>query len=75
MLKQILIDYIVTFGWAIVGSVSIGIGVIITLWMFDKFTRGLDEWSELKNNNIAVAIVVASLVFACAWVVSSIIRP
>lgn len=75
MIKQILMDYIITFGWAIVGSISIGVGVIITLWMFDKFTNNLDEWSELKNNNIAVAILLASLILSCAWVVSSIIRP
>ena len=68
-------DYVITFGWAIVGSVSIGLGVIITLWMFDKFTHGIDEWKELKNNNIAVSIVLASLILSCAWVVSSIIRP
>ena len=68
-------DYIITFGWAIIGSVGIGVGIIITLWMFDKFTKGIDEWSELKKNNIAVAIVIASLILACAWVVSSIIRP
>ncbi len=75
MIKQILMDYVITFGWAIVGSISIGIGVIITLWMFDKFTKGIDEWKELKENNIAVAIVLASLILSCAWVVSSIIRP
>jgi uncharacterized membrane protein YjfL (UPF0719 family) len=74
-MKQILMDYIITFGWAIVGSVSIGVGVIITLWMFDKFTDGIDEWKELKEKNIAVAIVLASLILSCAWVVSSIIRP
>lgn len=75
MLKQIIMDYIITFGWAIVGSISIGVGVIITLWMFDKFTHGIDEWTELKNNNQAVAIVLAALIISCAWVVSSIIRP
>jgi uncharacterized membrane protein YjfL (UPF0719 family) len=74
-MKQILMDYIITFGWAIVGSVSIGVGIIITLWMFDKFTKNIDEWKEIKENNIAVSIVIASLILSCAWVVSSIIRP
>ena len=74
-MKQILMDYVITFGWAIVGSLSIGVGVIITLWMFDKFTQGINEWNELKNNNIAISIVLASLILSCAWVVSSIIRP
>ena len=74
-MKQILMDYIVTFGWAIVGSLSIGVGIIITLWIFDRFTNSIDEWKELKNNNIAISIVLASLILSCAWVVSSIIRP
>lgn len=74
-MKQIIADYIITFGWAIVGSISMGIGIIITLKLFTLSTRNLDEWKEIKEKNIAVAIVIASVILSCAWVVSSIIRP
>ncbi len=74
-MKQIIADYIITFGWAIVGSVSMGIGIIITLKLFTFSTRNLDEWKEIREKNIAVAIIIASVILSCAWVVSSIIRP
>lgn len=74
-MKNIFLDYLVTFGWAIVGSVSMGIGLIIVLKIFDYSTGKLDEWAEIKNKNTAVAIILASLILACAWVVSSVIRP
>ncbi|WP_419770303.1 MAG: DUF350 domain-containing protein [Candidatus Marinarcus sp.] len=74
-MKQIIMDYIITFGWAIVGSISMGIGIIITLKLFTIATVNIDEWKEIKDKNIAVAIIIASIILACAWVVSSIIRP
>lgn len=74
-MKQIIMDYIITFGWAIVGSISMGIGIIITLKLFTIATVNIDEWKEVKDKNIAVAIIIASVILSCAWVVSSIIRP
>lgn len=74
-MKMILIDYIVTFGWAIVGSLAMGVGLAISLTLFHKTTKEINEWEELKKGNIGVAIVMAAIILACAWVVSSIIRP
>jgi len=74
-MKQIFIDYLVTFGWAIVGSVSMGFGLLLTLGVISIFTTKIDEEALLKEGNIAVAIVLASIVLSCAWVVSAVIRP
>jgi len=74
-MKQIFIDYIITFGWAIVGSVSMGFGLLLTLGVISIFTTKIDEEALLKEGNIAVAIVLASIVLSCAWVVSAVIRP
>lgn len=74
-MKLILFDYLVTFGWAIVGSLSMGLALIVVLKIFDFSTRKLDEWDEIKKNNVSVAIVIAAIILSCAWVVSSIIRP
>ena len=41
-LREILTAYMITFGWAIVGSDSMGIGIIITLKLFDLSTRKVD---------------------------------
>lgn len=74
-MKQVLFDYLITFGWAIVGSIGMGTGLLLCLKMFTWATHEIDEWEELKKNNQSVAIVVAAVILACAWVVSSVIRP
>lgn len=74
-MKQVFFDYLVTFGWAIIGSLAMGVGLLLCLKMFAWATDDIDEWAELKNNNLSVAVVLASIILACAWVVSSVIRP
>lgn len=74
-MKQVLFDYLITFGWAIVGSIGMGTGLLLCLKMFTWATHEIDEWEELKKNNHSVAIVIASVILACAWVVSAVIRP
>ncbi len=74
-MKQVFFDYVITFGWAVVGSLSMGFGLLLTLGIFSFFTKDLDEQAEIKKGNMAVALVLASVVLACAWVVSSVIRP
>lgn len=74
-MKQVLFDYLITFGWAIVGSIGMGTGLLLCLKMFTWVTHEIDEWEELKKNNHSVAIVLAAVILACAWVVSSVIRP
>ena len=42
----------------------------IGLSVFGKLTKELDEWAELKKGNIAVGIVMASIVIAISTIVS-----
>ena len=44
----------------VIGSISMGIGIIIALKMFTLSTRKVDEWELIKQGNIAMAIVMAS---------------
>jgi Domain of Unknown Function (DUF350) len=74
-MPEILTAYLVTFGWAIVGSVSMGIGIIIALKLFDLSTRNVDEWELIKQGNIAMAIILASVIIALGIVVSAAIHP
>ncbi len=52
-----------------------GIGIIITLKLFDFSTRDVDEWSLIKQGNIAMAIIIAAVILSLGIVVSSAIRP
>ena len=73
--SEIWIAYAITFGWAIVGSVAMGIGILITLKMFDLATSKVDEWELVKQGNLSIAIILASVIISLGLVVSSAIRP
>lgn len=72
--SAIFIGYAITFGWAMVGSVSMGIGVFLALKLFTFATRGVDEWELIKQGNIPMGIILASLVLAIGMVVASVTR-
>lgn len=67
--------YLITFGWAIVGSLAMGIGIIIALKLFALSTRNLDEWELVSQGNIPIAIILASVIIALGIVVSAAIHP
>ncbi len=72
---EIFTAYLITFGWAIVGSVAMGFGIIITLKLFCLSTRKIDEWELVKQGNIPMAIIIAAVILSLGIVVSSAIRP
>lgn len=74
-MPDILYAYLITFGWAIVGSVSMGLGIIIALKMFDLATTKVDEWELIKQGNIPMAIILAAVIIALGMVISSAIHP
>lgn len=71
---DLLRAYLVTFGWAIVGSVSMGVGIIIALKLFTLCTRQVDEWQLIKEGNLAMAIILAALILSLGYVVAAVTR-
>jgi uncharacterized membrane protein YjfL (UPF0719 family) len=71
----ILWAYLITFGWAVVGSLSMGLGIILTLKLFALSTRNVDEWELIKQGNLAMAIIIAAVIISLGIVVSSAVRP
>jgi uncharacterized membrane protein YjfL (UPF0719 family) len=74
-MEEILTAYLITFGWAIVGSLSMGIGLVLSLTVFSALNRGVDEWKLVKEGSVPMAIVLAAVVVATGIVVGSAIRP
>jgi uncharacterized membrane protein YjfL (UPF0719 family) len=74
-MPEIFTAYLITIGWALVGSISMGIGIIITLKLFDLSTRNVDEWELIKQGNIPMAIILASVILSLGLVVSAAIHP
>jgi uncharacterized membrane protein YjfL (UPF0719 family) len=52
-----------------------GIGIIIALKLFDLSTPNVNEWELIKRGNIAMAIMLASVIIALGFVVSAAIHP
>jgi uncharacterized membrane protein YjfL (UPF0719 family) len=67
--------YLITFGWALVGSIGMGTGIAIALKLFDLSTPRIDEWEEIKKGNVAMAIVLAAVILALGVVVAATVHP
>ena len=70
----ILIEYLITIGWAVTGAISMAIALPLALMIFAKITP-IDEWKELEKGNIGVAIIVSTVIFVTAMVVAFTIMP
>ena len=67
--------YAKTLGWALVGSVAMGLGLVIALSLFTLLTREVDEWQLIKDNNTSMAIIMASVVLGTSVVVAVVASP
>ena len=74
-LLDLVYAYLVTFGWAVVGSLGMGIGLAIMLRIFTWLTPEVDEWKLVKEGNMPMGLVLAGVVLACGIVVAAAIRP
>ena len=72
---DLLIRWAMTFGWALVGAISMGVAIIIMLKFFTWATVEIDEWEEVKKGNIAVAIILAAVIIGAAVVVAVCVIP
>ncbi|MFA5929760.1 MAG: DUF350 domain-containing protein [Candidatus Micrarchaeia archaeon] len=60
----------------LIGVVNLIMGVILAILsiyvaisMLDKITVGIDEFKELKRGNVAIAIMMAAVLFAVSFVI------
>lgn len=64
-----------TLGWALVGSIAMGFGLIIALSIFTMMTRKVDEWELIKQNNLPISIIMAAVVLGTSIVIAVIAKP
>lgn len=55
----------------IVGLVLAIASIYIGLSFFGKFTKGINEWEEIRKGNVAVAVVQTAIILAIANVIQS----
>jgi uncharacterized membrane protein YjfL (UPF0719 family) len=46
-----------------------GLVTFLAVWLFERATRGIDEWLEVRQGNLAIGVVMAAIVLAVAIVV------
>ena len=73
--KMVILQYLVTVGWAIAGAISMGIGLGAALRVFTALTPNLNEMEELRKGNLAVAIVLAAVIVAMGIVIAVTVLP
>ena len=72
-LSSQLIEYLRAVGWAITASISFSVGVAIAVFIFNKLSRDIDEWQEIKNGNIGVALIEVALIIMIGIIVFRVI--
>jgi uncharacterized membrane protein YjfL (UPF0719 family) len=70
----ILQQYLITFGWAITGAISMAIALGLLVKIFSWITP-INEWEEIKKGNIGVAIILSAVIIGTALVVGFTIMP
>jgi uncharacterized membrane protein YjfL (UPF0719 family) len=73
-MEILLTQYLITFGWAVTGAISMAVSLSILTKLFSMISP-INEWEELKNGNMAVAVVFASVIFGTALVIGLTVMP
>ena len=68
-----LLNMVFLLFWVIVSAVAFSIAVPIAMRVFNRMTPGIDEMAELKNGNVAVAIVMAATVIGMVLIVMAVV--
>jgi len=71
---MLLLDYLKTFGWGVIGAITMAVSLWILLRVFTWLTP-VDEWEELQKGNLGIAIVMAAVIVGFAIVIASMVAP
>jgi len=71
---EIFKEYLITFGWAVTGAISMAISLGILVKVFAWITP-IDEWQEIKNGNKSVAMILSSVILGTALVIGLTLMP
>jgi len=55
----------------LIGLLFAVVSIYIALNILDKITKGIDEMAELKKGNVAVAVIMAGVIYAVSFVVQA----
>ncbi|HZE99665.1 MAG TPA: DUF350 domain-containing protein [Planctomycetota bacterium] len=56
-------------GWALAGGIGMGLGLVVSLKIFTLLTREVDEWAEVKKNNLGMSIILSAVILGTSLVI------
>ena len=59
--------------WAITAAIGFGLGVGISLKVFNWLSTDIDEWEEIKIGNMGVSLIFVSLIVMVGLIVHKVI--
>ncbi|MBS1271435.1 MAG: hypothetical protein MAGBODY4_00566 [Candidatus Marinimicrobia bacterium] len=59
--------------WSIAAAVGFSFGIGLALKVFDKLSVDIDEWEQIKDGNIGVALIFISLIVVVGALVYKVI--
>ena len=59
--------------WAITAAIGFGLGVGISLKVFDWLSSDIDEWEEIKKGNLGVSMIFTALIVMVGLIVYKVI--
>jgi len=75
MFQELILGYLITLGWALVGAVSMAFSLAVSLAVFTRLTGKVDEWELVKAGNLPMGLIMAAVIIASGIVVAAAIRP
>jgi len=64
----LLTQYLITFGWAVTGAISMAIALGLGIKLFSLLTP-INEWKEIEKGNLSAALVVSAVILGFALVI------
>ncbi|MFL3026629.1 MAG: hypothetical protein ACJZZ8_03975 [Candidatus Neomarinimicrobiota bacterium] len=72
-MEGMFIQYGRSLLWAITAAIGFGLGVGISLKVFDWLSSDIDEWEEIKKGNMGVSLIFVALIVMVGMIVYKVI--
>jgi uncharacterized membrane protein YjfL (UPF0719 family) len=59
----------------LVAIAAAAVAASLSVWLFSKATRGLDEWNELRKGNLAVGVILCAMIIGVGIVLRPALAP
>jgi putative membrane protein len=58
-------------GYIVLAGVLAILCILLSFWLFDKLTPGIDQYQEVRDNNLAIAVFMALFIIGISLLISS----